>query len=83
MTSARLAVLSRRRSCIQAQWGPVATLLPVQIVLRFHRLIGFISLLWLRLVKCIGECTDRKPEQIVTIFLLVADLSHSFPLLDQ
>lgn len=28
-------------------------LLPVQIVLRFHRLIGFISLLWLRLVKCI------------------------------
>ena len=33
--------------------GLVATLLPVQIVLRFHRLLGFISLGWLRLVKCV------------------------------
>ena len=33
--------------------GLVATLIPVQIVLRFHRLLGFISLAWLRLVKCI------------------------------
>ena len=33
--------------------GRVATLLPVQIVLRFHRLLGFVSLHWLRLVKCI------------------------------
>ena len=33
--------------------GRVATLLPVQIVLRFHRLLGFFSLHWLRLVKCI------------------------------
>jgi hypothetical protein len=32
--------------------GRVATLLPVQIVLRFHRLLGFVSLHWLRLVKC-------------------------------
>ena len=31
--------------------GLVATFLPVQIVLRFHRLLGFIRLLWLRLVK--------------------------------
>ena len=31
--------------------GRVATLLPVQIVLRFHRLLGFISLAWLRLIK--------------------------------
>ena len=29
----------------------VATHLPVQIVLRFHRLLGFVSLAWLRLVK--------------------------------
>ena len=33
--------------------GRVATLLPVQIVLRFHRLLGFISLDWLRLVECV------------------------------
>ena len=33
--------------------GRVATLLPVQIVLRFHRLLGFVSLHLLRLVKCI------------------------------
>ena len=33
--------------------GRVATLLPVQIVLRFHRLLGFISPAWLRLIKCI------------------------------
>ena len=33
--------------------GRVATLLPVQIVLRFHSLFGFISLAWLRLVKCV------------------------------
>ena len=33
--------------------GRVATLLPVQIVLRFHRLLGFVSPAWLRLVKCI------------------------------
>ena len=33
--------------------GRVATLFPVQIVLRFHRLLGFISLALLRLVKCI------------------------------
>ena len=31
--------------------GLVATFLPVQIVLRFHRLLGFIRLDWLRLVK--------------------------------
>ena len=31
--------------------GLVATFLPVQIVLRFHRLLGFIRLVWLRLVK--------------------------------
>ena len=33
--------------------GRVATFFPVQIVLRFHRLLGFVSLAWLRLVKCI------------------------------
>ena len=33
--------------------GSVATFFPVQIVLRFHRLLGFVSLHWLRLVKCI------------------------------
>ena len=33
--------------------GRVATLIPVQIELRFHRLLGFVSLAWLRLVKCI------------------------------
>ena len=33
--------------------GRVATLLPVQIVLRFDRLPGFVSPAWLRLVKCI------------------------------
>ena len=31
--------------------GRVATFLPVQIVLRFHRLLGFIRLVWLSLVK--------------------------------
>ena len=31
--------------------GRVATLLPVQIVLRLHRLLGFVNLHWLRLVK--------------------------------
>ena len=31
----------------------VAMLLPVQVVLRFHRLLGFVSPAWLRLVKCI------------------------------
>ena len=31
----------------------VATLVPVQIVLRLHHLLGFISLLWLRLVQCV------------------------------
>ena len=33
--------------------GRVATFFPVQIVLRFHRLLGFVSLHWLRFVKCI------------------------------
>ena len=33
--------------------GRVATLLPVQIVLRFHRLLGFVSPAWLRRIKCI------------------------------
>ena len=33
--------------------GRVATLLPVQIVLRFHRLLGFVSLHLPRLGKCI------------------------------
>ena len=33
--------------------GRVATFFPVQIVLRFHRLLGFVSLHLLRLVKCI------------------------------
>ena len=37
----------------RCRWGLVATFLPVQIVLRFHRLLGFISLAWLRLFKCI------------------------------
>ena len=33
--------------------GRVATLIPVQIVLRLHYSLGFISLTWLRLIKCI------------------------------
>ena len=33
--------------------GRVATLLPVQIVLRFDRLLGFVSPALPRLVKCI------------------------------
>ena len=33
--------------------GRVTTFFPVQIMLRFHRLLGFVSLHLLRLVKCI------------------------------
>ena len=35
----------------RCRWGLVATFLPVQIVLRLHRLLGCIRLVWLRLVK--------------------------------
>ena len=47
---------SERRSVVvdlatRCRWGLIATFLPVQIVLRFHRLPGFIRLVWLRLVK--------------------------------
>ena len=38
--------------------GRVATFFPVQIVLRFHRLLGFVSLHWLGFVKCIEENAD-------------------------
>ena len=49
---------SERRSVVvdlatRCRWGLVATFLPVQVVLRFHRLLGFVSPAWLRLVKCI------------------------------
>ena len=37
----------------RCRWGLVATFLPVQIVLRFHRWLGLVSLHLLRLVKCI------------------------------
>ena len=41
--------------------GRVATLLPVQIVLRFDRSLGFVSPAWLRLVKCIeGDAEIEK-----------------------
>ena len=40
--------------------GRVATLLPVQIVLRFHRLLGFVSLHLMRLVNAEGNAEIEK-----------------------